>query len=162
MRNTIICLSLAFLPLQNTAQSKEQSNKHFWNTVKTSAEPEKIWDIWTDVANWKKWDSGLKDASLNGPFQLKAKGKIISLEGRTSRFKVTEFNPGISYTFKTNLPLGALHVKRYLQVKQGVTFFTHEVWFTGLTGGLFAKQFGPEFRSLLPEVMEKIKKLAED
>ncbi|MEM9078499.1 MAG: SRPBCC family protein [Bacteroidota bacterium] len=162
MRNTIICLTLAFLPLQNSAQNKEQSNKHFWNTAKTSATPEKIWAIWTDVPNWKMWDSGLKDATLDGTFELKTKGKIISLEGRTSRFKITAYIPGKSYTFRTRLPLGALNLKRYLKVKQGVTFFTHEVWFTGLAGGIFAKRFGPEFRSLLPEVMEKIKILAEE
>ncbi|MEM9364240.1 MAG: SRPBCC family protein [Bacteroidota bacterium] len=161
MRNTIICLTLAFLPLQSSSQTKEPSNKHFWNTVETSASPEKIWTIWTDVPNWKKWDSGLKDATLDGPFELNAKGKIISLEGRTSRFKVTECVSGKSYTFKSKLPFGALYVKRYLEVKQGVTFFTHEVWFTGLTGGIFAKRFGPEFRSVLPKVMENIKKIAE-
>ena len=35
-----------------------QSNVHFSHTVETSASPEAIWAIWTDVPNWKQWDDG--------------------------------------------------------------------------------------------------------
>lgn len=139
------------------AQDNTPSNKHFWHTVETTADPQAIWNVWTDVSNWKNWDTGLKDAIMKTPFQLKSKGKIISLEGRRSTFKVVAYEEGKSYTFKTNLPLGGLYVKRYIEQKNGKTFFTHEVWFKGLTAGIFAKRFGPEFRKLLPEVMENIK-----
>ncbi len=152
---------LAFLPFNSFSQAVEQTDKHFWNTLQTTAEPEKIWDIWTDVPNWNTWDTGLKDASITGPFQLNAKGTIVSLKNRTSKFKVVHFEKGKSYTFKTRLPFSALYVKRYLEVRDGFTYFTHEVWFTGLTGGIFAKRFGPEFRRLLPEVMQNVQQSAE-
>ncbi len=161
MRNTVICLALFMLPSAGKGQNDEPSNKHFWNTVKTTASPEQIWSIWIDVANWKSWDTGLKDAEIEGAFEPKAKGHIISLENRKSKFKVVAYTEGQSYTFKTNLPLGALYVRRYLTVEDDTTIFTHEVWFKGITAGLFAKQFGPKFRALLPEVMENIKSIAE-
>ncbi len=161
MKNIICCLLLTLLPFYNFSQVMEQTDKHFWNTLQTTAAPQKIWAIWTDVPNWNTWDTGLKDASIQGDFKRNAKGIIISLENRTSRFKVVHFEKGKTYTFKTRLPFGALYVKRYLDVKEGVTHFTHEVRFTGLTAGIFAKQFGPEFRRLLPEVMENVRQLAE-
>ena len=161
MRNTIVCLALVILPSAGKTQTEEPSNKHFWNTVETTASPEQIWNIWIDVARWKNWDTGLKDAEMEGAFGLNEKGRIISLENRKSKFKVTEYTEGQSYTFKTNLPLGALYVRRYLRVEKGTTFFTHEVWFKGISAGIFAKQFGPKFRALLPEVMENIKNFAE-
>ncbi|MDW3194324.1 MAG: SRPBCC family protein [Cytophagales bacterium] len=147
--------------MNQTIHAQKASNKHFWHSVTTSASGEAIWEIWTDVDQWKSWDSGLQDASIEGPFELNAKGMILSLEGRKSKFQVVAFEPGRSYTFKTNLPLGGLYVKRILAVETGKTTFTHEVWFKGLTGGLFAKSFGPKFREMLPKVMEKIKDLAE-
>jgi hypothetical protein len=55
--------------------------------------------------------------------------------------------------------LGGLYVKRFLEVKNGRTYFTHEVWFSGLTGGIFANMFGEKFKTMLPEVMENIKKI---
>ncbi|WP_255518188.1 SRPBCC family protein [Fulvivirga sp. M361] len=143
------------------AQENEQSNKHFWHTSETSASPEKIWSIWTDVPHWKQWDSGLKDATLEGAFTINSKGVITSLEGRRSKFKIIAFEKGRSYTLKTKLPLGSLYVKRYLNSDKGKTVFTHEVWFKGLTKGIFARAFGSKFRNMLPEVLDNIKRRAE-
>ncbi|MEM6802096.1 MAG: SRPBCC domain-containing protein [Bacteroidota bacterium] len=144
------------------AQTPEQSNKHFWYSLETEASTEEIWKIWTEVENWKSWDRGLQDAQLDSPsFQLGAKGRITSLEGRVSKFSLVQFEQGISYTFKTKLPLGGLYVKRYLEEKGDKTRFTHEVWFQGITAGIFAKSFGPKFREMLPGVLQKIKELAE-
>lgn len=145
----------------SSAQNKPKTNKHFWETGMTSSSPEKIWETWNDVSSWKSWDEGLKDALMDEDFKLDAKGKIISLEGRKTTFKVVEFVDGQSYTIKTQLPLSALYVKRYLEVKEGKTFFTHEVWFKGLTSGIFARQFGSTFRSMLPKVIQNIKSIAE-
>ena len=147
--------------MQLAAQEKEVSNKHFWHSSTTDASPDKIWAVWTDVEQWHTWDKGLQSAEMSGPFAFKAKGTITSLEGRKSKFKVVEYEEGKSYTFKTALPLGGLYVKRYLEVKDGQTHFTHEVWFKGLTAGIFAKNFGPQFREVLPEVLELVKAKAE-
>ena len=95
-------------------------------------------------------------------FQLGAKGRITSLEGRVSRFSIVQFEEGKSYIFKTKLPLGGLYVKRFLEERDNITRFTHEVWFQGITAGIFAKSFGPKFREMLPAVLQKIKELAEE
>ena len=160
MRLTIL-LTLVLTITHLNAQDRTPTNKHFWYSMETVAPPEAIWSIWMDVPNWKNWDTGLKDASIEGEVKLDAKGTILSLEGRSSKFKVVEFTKGKSYTYKTRLPLGSLYVKRFLQTANGKTTFTHEVWFKGLTGGIFAKAFGGKFRNMLPDVLESIKEIAE-
>lgn len=160
MRITILILAMSTLVNLNT-RGQEPTNKHFWYSLETTAPASSIWSIWTVVPNWKKWDTGLKDALIEGPFEQDAKGFIISLENRKSKFKVVEYVEGKTYTFRTKLPLGSLYVKRYLALKDGKTTFTHEVWFTGLTKGLFAKAFGGKFREMLPEVLENIRAQAE-
>ena len=75
---------------------------------------------------------------------------------------MVDYQEGTSYTFKTKLPLGGLYVKRYLTEENGITRYTHEVWFKGLTAGIFANAFGGKFRAMLPEVMLNIKKIVED
>lgn len=153
----VLCLGM----ISRQLQAQQPSNKHFWYQVKTSASPQNVWRVWTHVEQWKDWDSGLKDAFMSEPFGLHARGTLISLEGRKSKFKVVQYVEGESYTFKTSLPLGGLYVKRFWTEEEGQLVFTHEVWFRGLTGGLFAKAFGPKFRDMLPEVMEEVKRLAE-
>lgn len=161
MRLTILILTL-FCNTTLTGQDKKPTNKHFWCTMQTTASPDSIWSVWIDVNQWKVWDTGLKDAALNGVFRLGATGTIISLEGRKSKFKVIDYEEGKSYIYKTKLPLGSLYVKRYLTTENNQTSFTHEVWFKGLTKGIFAKAFGGKFRKMLPEVLLNIKKIVED
>ncbi|MEM1137841.1 MAG: SRPBCC family protein [Bacteroidota bacterium] len=160
MRFFILLISL-FLTITLHAQPNQPTVKHFWHTVETKSKPEAVWAIWIDVANWHKWDTGLKAAEMTNNFALDQKGIITSLEGRKSKFKIVYIEEGRSYTFKTNLPLGALYVKRYLEEKEGKTQFTHEVWFKGITSGIFARQFGGKFKEMLPGVMNNIKEIVE-
>ncbi len=159
MQNALI-IALSLWSIATLAQSK-QSNTHFSHTVETLAAPERIWQIWTDVPNWKMWDKGLKSAELTGQFVAGNTGKLIPDKGPVSHFKLIEVVAGQSYTFKTKLPLGALYVKRTLTQQNGKTAFTHEVWFTGITKGIFGNALGKTYRQILPDVMSTIKTIAE-
>ena len=161
MQQYLISILLLFNIMALHAQ-KQPTNQHFWHSIETTVAPEEIWKIWINVSNWKQWDTGLKDAQIEGDFQLNAKGFIISLDGRKAKFKVTEHIENQSYTYKTSLPLGGLYVKRFLSIQNGKTTFTHEVWFEGLSKKLFAKMLGGNFRKMLPEVLQNIKNIAEN
>ncbi len=161
MNSCFALLAFNLFLMNLSAQKGPSSPQHFQHTVETTAPAERIWQIWTDVAHWKDWDTGLADAEMAGPFEKGAKGRITTLEGRKVKFKVVDFEPGRSYTYRTALPLGGLYVKRYWEENSDGIQFTHEVWFAGLTGGWFAKRLGPEFRKMLPGVMEKITEIAE-
>jgi hypothetical protein len=158
----IAFLTLTFCCMALQAQSNTPSPRHFWHTLETSVSPEEIWSIWTQVDQWDQWDTGLKKAELKGPMRKGAQGIITSLEGRKSTFRVVEWAEGSSFTFKTNLPLGGLYVKRSLEIKNGKTSFTHEVWFKRLTAGIFSRQFGPQFQAMLPDVMNNIIQIAQN
>ncbi len=134
----------------------EPTNKHFWHRLETEAEASKIWQVWTTVDRWHEWDTGLQAAVMEAPFQEGSKGYLTSLEGRRSRFKVVAYEDGRSYTIRTPLLFSSLYVRRYLKTTDGITTITHEVWFKGLTAGLFANKFGPKFRKMLPGVMNNV------
>ena len=138
-----------------------QNYTKFQHTITTSATPEKIWSIWIDVSSWHLWDSGLQSASINGPFQVGQKGKIKPDKGPKAKFIISEMIDGKSYIFKTRIPFGWIIIKRSLEIKNDQTFFTHDVEFTGLLKKVFAKKFGPRYKQMLPEAMNKIKSLAE-
>lgn len=134
----------------------------FSHTDSTQALPEKIWAVWTDVPQWHTWDKGLKKVVLSDSFHLNAKGFIYPDNGPKSKFIISELAPGKSYTFKTRIPFGWLYVTRKMVQKNGWTYFTHEVEFTSLLKSFFAKKLGANYRSILPQVMQEIKKQAEE
>jgi hypothetical protein len=137
------------------------TDRAFSYEVTTTAAPDRIWALWTDVSTWRRWDRGLKDAELGEPMRLGSKGKIIPTSGPSASFKVTEFDPQRSYTFVTNLPLAKLTVRRTI-VATSPTRFRHDVSFSGALAGTFARRFGPEFRAALPPTMKAIATLAEN
>ncbi len=132
----------------------------FSHSTPTHALPERVWAVWTDVANWPRWDTELVSASLTGPFEQGARGTLKPRGAPVSSFVLSEVTPGQSYTFTTALPLGKLHVRRYLTRGETLTF-THEVGFTGLSAPVFSALLGARYRKALPEAMQKLRALAE-
>ncbi|HET8861212.1 SRPBCC family protein [Marivirga sp.] len=157
MKHLFLIISILFA-MKATAQ---QSNYHFSHTDSTKASSDKIWEVWTDVPNWKEWDKGLKEAMLEGDFVVGSKGKLIPDKGPKSKFVITELIPNKSYTFETKIPFGQLIIKRTLDQKDGLTYFTHDVEFTGILKKFLGKKLGKNYREMLPSVMNDIKLIAE-
>jgi hypothetical protein len=164
MKHLFLIIS-TFVVMQIQAQVaptlQEQTNYHFSHTDSTSVSSDKIWQVWTDVPNWKQWDKGLKEAFLDGEFRVGTKGKLIPDKGPKSKFVISELKPNQSYTFKTKIPFGWLIIKRTLEVKEGKTFFTHDVQFTGFLKKILGNKLGKNYRAMLPSVLSEIKLIAE-
>jgi Polyketide cyclase / dehydrase and lipid transport len=45
-------------------------------TIEIAADADQIWRIWSDVANWPRWDGELEWAKLNGPFEAGVVGAM--------------------------------------------------------------------------------------
>jgi hypothetical protein len=45
-------------------------------SLETSASPEAIWELWSDVAGWPEWNSDIEHIDISGPF---AAGSTISM-----------------------------------------------------------------------------------
>ncbi|GAA0872420.1 hypothetical protein GCM10009117_15670 [Gangjinia marincola] len=146
--------------LLTTITLQAQNQRNFSHTIQTNNAPEAIWSIWTNVDQWHEWDIGLKSAEMNEVFSLGAREEILSLEGQKSSFKVVEFVEDESYTMKVKLPLGSMLIKRFLTYENEKNYFTHQISFKGLTGGIFARMLGKKFKTMLPQAMQNIEILA--
>jgi hypothetical protein len=40
------------------------------NSIETSAAPEAIWRLWSDVENWGAWNREIEKIEINGPFAV--------------------------------------------------------------------------------------------
>jgi len=134
----------------------------FSHTLTTTAAPEAIWKQWTDVKYWPVWDTELVSANLLEDFKLNAKGELKPKTGPESSFVISQLDPYKSYTFTTQLPFCKLNVRRYLETNDDDrTTFTHEVSFVGPLAVVFGTLLGRRFRTVLPTVMENLRRLAE-
>lgn len=142
------------------------SDDHFHWTTTTTAPPAAIWQRWTDVSSWPRWDDQVTSVSLPDGFVVGAVGALVPVGGDPARFVVTVVEPGRRAVFATDLPGGQLVVDRSLVVvpeggDAGVTRFTHDVSFTGGSAWLFSRLLGGDYRRALPRVMAALAAEAE-
>jgi hypothetical protein len=157
MKLRLILLTTIF----NMAVFAQQKNYHFSYSLSTQASQDEIWKIWTDVPNWKTWDTGLKDAKLEGIFRNGANGKLTPDQGKISDFIIEKVIENSTYTLKVRIPFGWLKVHRYMVLENDIVVFTHDVQFAGVMKGLIGKKIGKRYREMLPIVMQNIKVIAE-
>ncbi|MEM6319706.1 MAG: SRPBCC family protein [Bacteroidota bacterium] len=136
---------------------EKQSNYHFQYTIGVNCEKEKAWKKLITVSDWSKWDTELKEATIFDDFKLGAKGELIPKSGPKLKFEISDYSEGEFYTFKTKMPIGYLVIKRELKFKEGQTYFTDDIQFTGFLKRFFGAMLGGGFKSVLPEVMQNFK-----
>ncbi len=139
----------------------KQSNHHFSFTISVNNTIDKVWQTLIDVQNWHKWDTEIIDAKLDGEFAVGTKGTMKPKTGPKLKFYISEIIPNQSYTFNTIMPVGELVIKRSLKAENEQIYFTDDIAFTGFLKLVFGIMLGGQFRKVLPEVMNKFKKLAE-
>lgn len=131
------------------------------HSVLTTATPEKVWDIWKDVKNWKNWDAALSDANISGDFKTDAVGILISEQGPKAKFRIASCIPFFSYTIDTKLPFAHLYIRRLIGYNNKKTMITNEVWMEGPLSSFWWKLIGQKYLDRLPNIMDRFKKIAE-
>ncbi|MGD1903379.1 MAG: polyketide cyclase [Geitlerinemataceae cyanobacterium] len=158
-------------PLNIDPSNMETSNQtlfniQFSNTVETTASANAIWALWSNVEQWPVWDFELQRAWLEGPFEKDTVGYFEPKQGAKSRFVISQLTSHDqaeqqSYTFTVQLPLCQLHMRHYFVGLAESLTFTHEVSFQGNSAFLLNWLIGKRLRTVVPQLMQSIKILAE-
>ncbi len=68
----------------------------------TSASPDRVFDLWANVAGWPAWDGSLIATTLDGPFAAGSRG-ILHPHGAPEPlpFTITSVEPGRGFADET-------------------------------------------------------------
>ncbi|MEC1717859.1 SRPBCC family protein [Schinkia azotoformans] len=77
--------------------------------------PEKVWKLYADINEWDKWDSKLKNITLNGNFSVGSTGTIEVENQPPIPYKIVDVQENESFCTKTTIP------------SFGEIYFNHEV-----------------------------------
>jgi uncharacterized protein YndB with AHSA1/START domain len=131
-------------------------------TVETSAPPEAVWRLWSDVSAWSDWDEDIDWARLDGEFETGARGKLKPRGVPASAFQLASVVPGKSYTVESRLPLAKLVFHHELgTAAAGGTSFSHRATFSGPLSPLYGRVFGRKMQKTFRGVMECLARKAE-
>ncbi|MGE5292901.1 MAG: SRPBCC family protein [Micromonosporaceae bacterium] len=77
-------------------------------TATLTADPAEVWKVWTDVANWFRWDVSKEMARLDGPFAPGTQGWAKQRGNLGGPFTITAVEPERRWTSECPLPLGKI------------------------------------------------------
>jgi len=134
-------------------------------SVETTAKKSTIWRLWSDVENWKKFDTILKYSYLtdNAKFEVGAVGYLKAKGAPKTKFELIEVNESVSFIESLKIPLWqTIELQRYFEVNEdGLTTFTHEVNFKGGLRLVMYALLAGTFKKELKHVMTNLKEVAE-
>jgi hypothetical protein len=130
------------------------------NTIK--ANPEKIWKLLTDAANYTKWNSTLSSLEGNISFGGTVKMKVPQAPGRIFKVKVVEFTPNKTMLWRDGFAPMFMG-RRYFSLQpnaDGTTTFMMSEVFSGLMLPMIAGKL-PDFVPIFERYAADLKKEAE-
>lgn len=127
--------------------------------IPTPAQP--IFALYADVAGWSRWDPDTQAASLDGPFQVGAMGRLVPTQGRAVPMELTQLEPDRSFTVQARIPLFKMVFEHELRPTAGGTEATHRVTFTGLLAPLLGRRLAAQLRTHLPITLASLSRHAQ-
>ena len=74
-------------------------------SLETTAPPDQVWQVWSDVSRWPEWNPDMKESRLDGPLSLGTTGMINTRSGGKHEVVVTHYQEGRSFELEsTALP----------------------------------------------------------
>lgn len=128
-------------------------------SIETTAISEQIWKLFSNVAGWKEWNSGIEDIEIHGPFAV---GTTFSMkppgeEQSTSTLVEVEENQG--FTDETVIEGTRVLVHHRIEpLSSGKTKIIYRTEVTGSNAG----EFGAVVVSDFPDVLAALKRLSEE
>ena len=124
---------------------------------------DKLWDLYSNVENWKLWDEEVESISINGNFTAGTKGVMTMEEQEPMNFTLTTVEEKKCFIDETVIkPLNvSIIVGHFIEQKTNDRFFLrHSVIIKGENADMVAEQIGESFTIDIPDSMEKLIKLS--
>jgi len=128
-------------------------------SAETTAAPEAIWRLFADVAGWKRWNAGIEEIRIDGPFQagtefhMKPPGQEI-LTSRLVEVRVNE-------CFVDETRVDDLVVRVSHRIERSDDAGLTRIVYAAEAIGLGAEEVGPMVSADFPEVLRGLVALAE-
>jgi hypothetical protein len=132
-----------------------------WQTehsIETSAAPERVWAIFQDVSRWKRWNAGIAQIELEGPFATGTWFSMTPPGEEPLRTKLIDVRQGECFVDETQV--GELVIRVAHRIERVAANVTRIVYAVDAQGP-GAAEIGPAIAADFPEVLAALSALAE-
>ena len=128
----------------------------------STANPETIWPLYSDVINWKRWDDSIVASDLAGAFEVGSHGSM-TIEGNPLPlpFVLLEVTENKSFRDATEIPGVTIEFIHTLEPTPEGTQIMHQVTISGPAWEQVAATVGKKLEQGLPHTVASLAKLAD-
>jgi uncharacterized protein YndB with AHSA1/START domain len=131
-------------------------------TLETSASPERVWRLWSDVRTWPGWNPDVQAVQIDGPFATGATGTMTTKAGGTHAIRLTDVRPGRSFRLETSpAPLSTFVFQCDIRPTGGGSTIGQSVSMRGPLGGVYSAMMGRGIAQGFEPILAGLKSAAE-
>jgi hypothetical protein len=133
----------------------------YGTSVESTASPERVWKIWSDMSTWGDWNPNVSTMEWTGGFVQGSQGIMNTKAGQHHKMTLSEVQPGQFFALETSVvPLTRFRFNcRVEQGEAGKTRISQMVEVKGPLGpvlqGMLGPQVSKEFGTLLANLARK-------
>jgi len=135
-----------------------------WKTefsMECKASEAKIWQVLTDVGNWKEWIGSIEYSTIQGNFENGALVTIKNIKAPSSTNTLKDVVVNKAFTLQSKLPLCTMDCTHEIVVENDVLKVKLGVKMYGALSFIFRSIFGKNLAKSLPIATRKLVELAE-
>jgi uncharacterized protein YndB with AHSA1/START domain len=130
--------------------------------IETTAAPEAVWRLWTDVDGWDAWNADIEKVEINGRFAVGAEIVMTPAGQEPVRLRIAELRE--RELFVDEADLGDVLIRtahRLERLDGGRTRVIYRMEITGPAAEEIGPQVGPAITADFPETIAALVGLAE-
>src|SRR5260370_14576356 len=80
--------------------------REYGTSVESTASPEKVWRIWSDMSTWGQWNPNVTTMDWQGGFASGTAGVMNTPSGQHHKMQLADVQPGRSFALLTSVVPG--------------------------------------------------------
>ena len=133
--------------------------REYGTSVETSAAPENVWQIWSDMSTWGEWNPNVSTMDWRGGFVSGSTGVMNTRAGQHHNMQLVDVQPGRSFALLTSVVPGT-RFRFNCRIEPGTKTRVSQTVEVGgplgpVMGGILGPQVSKEFGTLLANLARK-------
>ena len=135
--------------------------REYGTSVETSASPEKVWRVWSDMSTWGEWNPNVSTMDWSGGFASGSTGVMNTRAGQHHKMQLVDVQPGRAFALLTAVVPGTsfrfncrIEPSSNGKTRVGQTVEVHGP-LGPVLGGVLGPQVAKDFGTLLENLARK-------
>ena len=134
--------------------------REYGTSVESTASPDKVWRIWSDMSTWGEWNPNVSTMDWNGGFISGSTGVMNTKAGQHHKMQLVNVEPGKGFKLETSVVPGTkFRFNCRIEPAGEETNVSQTVEVGGplgpVMGGMLGPQVSKEFGTLLSNLARK-------